>query len=142
MKWWIDRSRLMGSCNPTQDELDIEGLTAVVSLLDLSEQELNYDPETLEAKWYSIPVKDFTAPSLEDLFRFIEIVEGSEGTVLVHCQGGSGRTGTFGAAWLMRHDGSSAAEAIGLIRKKNPHAVETEGQKEVLELFEKRNQRL
>ncbi len=142
MKWWIDRPRLMGSHNPKQDELEIEGLSAVVSLLHPAEQGLNYDPEIPGVTWYSIPVRDFTAPSVSDLFHFVEMVERSEGTVLVHCRGGCGRTGTFGAAWLMRRGDLSAEEAIGMLREENPHAVETEGQKEVLELFEKSGQRL
>lgn len=129
----------MGSHNPAMDELEIAGLSAVVSLLHPEEPGSYDDPGIPGVTWYSIPVRDFTAPSVSDLFRFVEIVERAEGTVLVHCLGGCGRTGTFGAAWLMRKGDLSAENAIGMLREVNPHAVETDGQKEVLELFEKVN---
>ena len=132
MQWWIQQPKLIGSHNPAIDELAIDGLAAVVSLLDPVEQELRYDPSLLEVSWHSIPVRDFAAPSLEDILRFVGIVESTEGTVLVHCQGGSGRTGTFGAAWLIKSECLSADEAIAELRFSNPHAVETEGQRNVL----------
>jgi protein-tyrosine phosphatase len=135
MQWWIQQSRLLGSHNPSKDELDVQGLAAVVSLLDPAEQALLYDPDSLDVKWYSIPVRDFAAPTLEDLLKFIEIVESTEGVVLVHCQGGSGRTGTFGVAWLMSSEGLSADEAITELRFDNPHAVETEEQRNILVRF-------
>jgi protein-tyrosine phosphatase len=55
--------------------------------------------------------------------------------VLVHCQGGSGRTGTMGAAyWIAK--GLSAADAIRKVRQANPDAVETIGQERILDEFE------
>lgn len=138
MQWWIDEPRLMGSHNPAQQELKIEGLSTIVSLLDPSEQQLRYNPAIPGIRWIEMPVRDYAAPALEKLLRFIRIVEGSPGTVLVHCQGGSGRTGTFGAAWLMRTGELSASGAIEILRRKNPSAVETEEQKATLIRLEKR----
>lgn len=47
--------------------------------------------------------------------------------VVVHCSGGSGRTGHVLAAWLVRHRGLSADEALAAVREtgRNPReAVE------------------
>ncbi|RKZ05733.1 protein tyrosine phosphatase, partial [Candidatus Fermentibacteria bacterium] len=83
---------------------------------------------------HSIPVRDFSPPSIGQLGEFITLVRESAGAVLVHCQGGSGRTGTFGAAWLISK-GISAGDAIIAVREMNPHAVETAAQEECLWKF-------
>ncbi len=138
MQWWIDKPKLMGSHNPKQSELKIKNLTTIISLIDPTEQRLNYNPGIPGIRWIEIPVRDFAPPALEKLFRFVKIVEESEGTVLVHCEGGKGRTGTFAAAWLMRDSYTSATDAIETIRKSNPFAVETDEQKATLIRFEKK----
>ena len=136
MQWWIDKPKLVGSHNPKQSELRFENLTTIISLIDPMEQRLNYNPAIPGIRWIEIPVRDFAPPALEKLFRFVKIVEEAEGTVLVHCEGGQGRTGTFGAAWLMRNGELSATDAIDALREINPYAVETEEQKAVLIRFE------
>lgn len=138
MQWWIDKPKLMGSHNPRQSELKIDNLTTIISLIDPAEQRLRYNPAIPGIRWVEIAVRDYDAPALEKLMRFVKTVEDAEGTVLVHCQGGSGRTGTFGAAWLMREGGISATTAIERLREINPMAVETDEQKIVLIRFEKK----
>lgn len=138
MQWWIDKPKLMGSHNPRQSELKIKDLSTIVSLIDPNEQQLRYNPAIPGVRWLEMSVKDFDAPPLEKLLRFVELVDKAEGTVLVHCEGGNGRTGTFAAAWLMRKGGISATTAIEVLRETNPRAVETDEQKIVLIRFEKR----
>jgi protein-tyrosine phosphatase len=138
MQWWIDKPKLLGSHNPVQSELKISDLTTIVSLIDPTEQRLRYDPAVPGVRWVEIAVRDYDAPSPEKLLRFVKLVKEASGTVLVHCQGGNGRTGTFGAAWLMRNGETSATTAIEKLRETNPHAVETDEQKAVLIRFEKR----
>ncbi len=138
MQWWIDKPKLIGSHNPRQSELKIENLTTIISLIDPAEQRLRYNPAIPGIKWVEIAVRDYDAPALEKLMRFVKLVGEVEGTVLVHCQGGNGRTGTFGAAWLMREGGISATTAIERLRETNPMAVETDEQKIVLIRFEKK----
>ncbi len=139
MQWWIDKPKLLGSHNPAQSELSIDNLSAIVSLIDQSEQQLNYNPAVSGVRWVEIPVRDYAAPTLDKLIQFVEIVQDSPGTVLVHCEGGSGRTGTFGAAWLIKHGNIPAADAIKILRESNPSAVETEEQKAILIEFEKKS---
>lgn len=138
MMWWIDKGVLAGSHNPSNRELSNAcklGITTVISLLDETEQFPAYSNEIFRTgklqHRHSIPVRDFSAPSIGQLREFITLVRESPGAVLVHCQGGSGRTGTFGAAWLISK-GISAGEAISAVRKMNPHAVETASQEECL----------
>ena len=141
MMWWIDKGILAGSHNPSNRELSNAGklgITTVISLLDETEQLPAYSNEIFRKgnlqHRHSIPVRDFSPPSIGQLREFIVLVRESAGAVLVHCQGGSGRTGTFGAAWLISK-GISAGDAIIAVREMNPNAVETAAQEECLWTF-------
>ncbi|MEN8208684.1 MAG: dual specificity protein phosphatase family protein [Candidatus Fermentibacteria bacterium] len=141
MMWWIEKGVLAGSHNPSDRELSNAaklGITTVISLLDETEQVPAYSDEIFRVGKlqyrHSISVRDYSPPSIGQLMEFIAIVRESAGAVLVHCQGGSGRTGTFGAAWLISK-GFSADGAIRAIREMNPRAVETAAQEECLWTF-------
>lgn len=58
------------------------------------------------------------------------------GKIIMHCQGGFGRTGMMAAAYWVGK-GLSAKEAIDKVRQSRPHAVETKEQEESLENLEK-----
>jgi len=138
-RWWIEEPILLGSSNPTNRELEDlyqEGFRTIISLLDENEQTPYYEIVGIEAKGfkrYSIPLQDFTAPVLADFKKFVDIVIDSlkKGKVLVHCQGGIGRTGTMAAAYWIKK-GLSANEAIKKIRKSMPGAIEMLEQEESL----------
>ena len=141
MMWWIDKGILAGSHNPSDRELSNAaklGITTLISLLDETEQAPAYSDEVFRIgklqHRHSIPVRDYSPPAIEQLIEFIALVRESAGAVLIHCQGGSGRTGTFGAAWLISK-GISADGAIKAIREMNPNAVETAAQEECLRAF-------
>jgi len=79
---------------------------------------------------------------VDQLEQFAKLVEESPpGTkMIVHCEGGTGRTGTFAAAyWVSK--GMTAADAILQVRKARWHAVETSEQEAVLVEFANRRQR-
>jgi len=138
-RWWIDEPKLLGSSNPTNRELEDlsnEGFRTIISLLDEDEQSPYYDIKKMEVmgfKRYSIPIRDFTAPTLADFQKILDIVGKSlkEGKVLVHCQGGWGRTGTMAAAYWIKK-GLSASKAIEKVRKSRPEAIEIPEQEESL----------
>jgi atypical dual specificity phosphatase len=140
--WWVDDPHLLGSENPTLADLEQlrqTGFGVLVSLLDEQEQPPRYDVDRATALGFvrhTIPVEDFRAPTVEQLESFVRMVAGlPPGTkTVVHCQGGTGRTGTFAAAyWIAK--GLSVSEAIAHVRKARPHAVETREQARVLDEF-------
>ncbi len=141
-RWWIDEPRLLGCRNPKTSELEalgLEGFTVIVSLLQEEQQPPAYDLTRAQALGFArhnIAVKDFNPPTVSQLRQFVELIERlPKGTrVVVHCQGGSGRTGTFAAAyWITK--GMVASSAISRVRKVRQHAIETEEQEAALADF-------
>lgn len=141
--WWIDEPFILGSSNPTDAELErlySNGFRLLVCLLDEQEQSPRYDPLRALRLGYarqSIPVRDFHAPTVGQLKRFVDLVRsvGVKSKVIVHCEGGTGRTGTMAAAyWIAK--GLRASQAIEKVRRVRPGAVEIDDQKAVLEEFE------
>ena len=141
-QWWINEPRVLGSTNPTNVELERlyqEGFRIIISLLDETQQLPNYDIKKAEALGftrYSIPVRDFRAPSQEQFKEFLEIMNQAKDKVIIHCQGGSGRTGTMGAAYSISR-GLPAHKAIDKVKQSNPGAVEEPEQEESLYELEK-----
>ena len=137
--WWIDEPLVLGSSNPTTEQLKRlyeEGFRNIISLLDEGEQDPNYDVEKVEAmgyKRYSIPLRDFSAPRLDDLKTFLNVMDRAvgQGKVLVHCYAGIGRTGTMAAAYWM-DKGLSVNEAMRKVRKSNPSVMPNDEQENSL----------
>lgn len=145
--WWIESPHLIGSRNPTLSDLEDlrrEGFGVLVSLLNEQEQPPRYDVARATALGFvrhNIPVRDFHPPTVEQLEQFVVLIAdlppGSK--TVVHCEGGTGRTGTFAAAyWIAR--GLTVADAVAHVRKARPHAVETPEQEDALNEFAARRQ--
>lgn len=142
-QWWIDKNKILGSSNPpisNLKELYQQGFRTIVSFLDGKEQIPHYNITKVREmgfRFASIPIKDFTAPTAEQYSFFTSVTKErlKRGKIVMHCWGGSGRTGTMGAAyWISK--GFSAEEAIDKVREVKPCAVETEGQERSLEKLE------
>jgi protein-tyrosine phosphatase len=136
-QWWIDENRVIGGSNPSTEELEHLfhiGFNTIISLLRENEQPPRYDVKKimrLGFDRYSIPIKDFTAPELKQYMKFLEIMNRDTGKVLIHCQGGYGRTGAMAAAyWIDK--GLPAHEAIRKVRRLRPGALEITEQEESL----------
>jgi hypothetical protein len=143
--WWIDKPHLLGSRNPASTDLKRlrgDGFGVLISLLCEEEQAPSYDIAYATALGYvrhNIAVKDFCPPTVEQLEQFVKLVDGlSPGTkTIVHCEGGTGRTGTFAAAyWVTK--GRTVADALMYVRKVRRHAVEAPEQEEMLTEFASR----
>ena len=141
--WWIDEGKLAGGANPIDSEvgkLQSQGFASIVSLIEEGRESPAYDLEMAKARdftRYSIPIVDYGAPTPEQFASFLGIVadELPRGLVLVHCQAGFGRTGSMAAAYWMDR-GYRALEAIDLVRRHRPGAVESPAQREALRLLE------
>lgn len=140
--WWIDSPHVLGSDNPTTAELEQlreEGFEVLISLLREEEQATNYDVAAAQEMGFirhSIPVRDFNPPTVEQLMDFIGIIEelAEETKIIIHCQAGIGRTGTFAAAYCIAK-GMTIADAIDFVRKARWHAIQTSEQEAVLDKF-------
>ena len=143
MLWWIEDPVLRAGSSPDMNLIrelrENERLATVISLVDDAEHPPGYAPEELAeigVARYSIPVPSFTAPTFDQLRRFIRIVEevSPEGQILVHCTDGLRTTATFAAAWLM-HSGLSLGGALAKLREDYPLAVEDGEHKRALERY-------
>lgn len=145
--WWIDRPHLIGSSNPTLADLEKLrrcGFGVLVSLLNEQEQPPRYDVARATALGFvrhNIPIKDLHAPTVEQLKRFVALIAGLPpgSKTVVHCEGGTGRTGTFAAAYRIAK-GPTVPDAVAHVRKARPDAVETREQEAALNEFAARRQ--
>jgi len=129
--------KLAGSARPENETqlrwLRNKGISALVCLNEerpLNEQEV----KSLGFEYVFIPVKDFTAPRLEDIVEFVKFTDqllGQNKSVVVCCEAGIGRTGTMLAAYLVSLC-SSPEEALKLIKEKRGVGVESYEQKDAI----------
>ncbi|XP_032592429.1 dual specificity protein phosphatase CDC14A isoform X2 [Drosophila grimshawi] len=66
---------------------------------------------------------DGSTPSDAILKKFLSICETTKGAIAVHCKAGLGRTGSLIGAYMMKHYGFSALEAIAWLRLCRPGSV-------------------
>lgn len=111
----------------------------VISLPALSEMhaagagDLGQAILALGARWVHIEVPDFGVPDAAAMARWrktaplaLSALQGG-GRVLIHCRGGSGRSG-MAALRLMIEAGEAPEAALARLRRARPSAVETEAQ--------------
>jgi atypical dual specificity phosphatase len=136
---WIEADRVLGCAYPRRESalagLRQQGVSVLVNL-----HERAHGPERLAQHGLTevhLPVRDFTAPTPEQLGRGVQAIEQAlaDGRrVAVHCGGGIGRTGTLLACYLVRQ-GASAADAIAQVRAVRPGSVETRTQVAAVEAY-------
>lgn len=102
----------------------------------------------LESAWFTsgcgivyrhVKVKDHSAPPVKELNELITYID-SEITkgrpVIVHCNGGSGRTGTVIAAYFMKKEGLTSELAVRKVKEIRGRTVRHKKQLDTLKEYE------
>lgn len=126
------------------------GTDTLVVLLEHHEFEKYGVPDLLERAYEAglevveFPIKDVDTPrkaqsaEYENLIeKLIRLLQDGK-TIVVHCRGGLGRTGTVAASMLAASSGRASDEAISIVRSvRSERAVETRKQEEYVRTFER-----
>ena len=129
---WIEEGTLLACAYPRRkaalDALARSGVQVVVNLHERAHGPARLDPYGIAE--VHLPVRDFTAPTPEQLVQGVAEIERSlrDGKVVaVHCGGGLGRTGTLLACYLVSR-GMTTVDAIAEVRRLRPGSIETREQ--------------
>ena len=142
---WIENEHVAGCRGPrTQSDLAFlrsQGIRALVRLA--YEEETGMTKQKVEAEeiedFYE-PVRDFTAPSQEQIDRVLKFMRNALDhgkPVAVSCGAGIGRTGTILGCHLVSL-GQTAELTIRQLRSSRPGSVEVIEQREAIVEFERR----
>jgi len=131
---WLLKGKLAGCARPKDDSelswLWSHGIRAIVCL----NKENPLIREMIEDRGFQyefIPVRDFSAPSIYDMEKYVKFVTNmiNNGKPVVTCCGaGIGRTGTMLAVYLV-NEGHTPKRALEEVKHKRRHNVEVEEQK-------------
>jgi atypical dual specificity phosphatase len=126
---WVIEGQLAASGLPSSKAqlrwLQSHGVDSILTLTESPLPKEWLDETKLPSK--HIQMFDHAPPSqegLEESTRYIASQTKGGQTVLVHCLGGIGRTGSVLAAYLIEHDGKTADQAIAHLRSIRPGSVE------------------
>ncbi|KAJ8396219.1 hypothetical protein AAFF_G00020860 [Aldrovandia affinis] len=136
---WVDPNKLAGLALPCmaahyQYLLD-NGIQHLVCLCETKPPNYATCPGVT---LHHIAIQDFYPPSLDQIKRFLAIVEdaNSKGEgVGVHCLHGHGRTGTMLACYLVKERAISGDRAIQEIRRLRSGSIETQEQEKAVVQF-------
>ena len=134
---WILEGSLAGAQGPTNTRditfLKLQDIQAVVRM---EENTISTEPWGLKELYE--PVRDFSAPSMEQIHRIVTFVEEEmetwERPVVVTCAAGIGRTGTILACYFVKV-GYQPQEAIDWVRQLRPGSIQTPSQEEAVRQY-------
>jgi protein-tyrosine phosphatase len=101
---------------PTQDGYRTLAANGVTTIVDLRAEDDVVEDQAygrrLGVRVVSMPIRDGQLPSSDQIERFVNIVDESDGTVFVHCGAGVGRTGAMSAAYLVATGQAGGGEVL------------------------------
>lgn len=118
------------------EQICAKGIKRIITLTEEPLPRIFLDEYNFES--LHIPIQDYTAPSVEQIFKTVEYIEESrkqKKPVLVHCHAGIGRTGTMLAAYFV-YRGYTTADAVKHIRNIRFGSIETDEQIDAIYQFE------
>ncbi len=139
---WVVDHKLAGSRGPRSKQdlvsLRTQGIGALVRLVESYETLVTTkDVNDAGLEDYNEPVRDFTAPTQEQIDKIITYIDShlERGVpVGVSCNAGIGRTGVILACYLV-HKGFTAKDAIEVVRKKRDRVPEVPEQTEAIKEY-------
>jgi len=126
--------------------LKVANVGAVVNLQQVGEHSacgpgvlphtgFSYDPEQLMdhgISCYNFSWRDMTTPPMQLVFAVVNIITHHvvhrKHAAAVHCHAGLGRTGLVLACYLVYAEGTEPSDAVKIVRKGRPGALQTKGQ--------------
>uniref|UniRef100_A0A0B6ZIU2 Dual specificity protein phosphatase 23 n=1 Tax=Arion vulgaris TaxID=1028688 RepID=A0A0B6ZIU2_9EUPU len=143
---WLVPGVLSASAFPNNIEnlqfLISNNVTCLVSLTAERTVDRTYIPED-QLKLVYLPIRDYTAPSIQQVQEFIQCVleiQANKQAICVHCAHGLGRTGTMLSCYFVQTNNVTAEDAIAHVRNLRPGSVETTEQELLVHQFYEYNQ--
>jgi protein tyrosine/serine phosphatase len=111
----INETYYRGAQPDGRDYTDLAAL-GVKTVIDLQQDGLAIERQLVESagmRFFRIPMTTRTAPTSDDVLRFLQLVnDPANQPVYVHCAGGRHRTGVMTAVYRMSHDGWNSDRAF------------------------------
>jgi atypical dual specificity phosphatase len=113
----------------------------IKNVVTIRESPLNpaWFPKEAGIDYKHLKVEDFGAPPVNELGDLVDYIDNeinNDKPVIVHCNGGSGRTGTVLAAYLMKKESLTAVEAVKKVKEIRGRTIRHQKQLDTLKEYE------
>lgn len=139
---WVIDGRLAASGRlMTSSQLKWAIDKGIKSIVTIRETPLNHKwfRDQPAIKYRHVKVEDGGAPPLEELSDVVDYIDSdikNQKPVIIHCNGGSGRTSTILAAYLMKTEHLTAIQAIQRVKEIRGRTIRHKKQLDALKNYE------